>query len=240
MSHVFPGFLLTFIFFMLIDLFHKKPGYYTGLLENQTFEQVIITISIILIVGAIFGIIIDGIQHILMTSIFEKIYQCTEQSKNIQKIYGIINEKTMENFYKCYGIENGDKEEINKYLKRNYKCGSQKLNWYFYFPFIDTEKFRYYTNEFYYYYEFFTNIFLVFFPMSIILFFYTTEVHKFSSGLSFFISLFIFIVGIFCLYNAWTIFKYCCEIRINIVLGTLSNKKDQLDSYSPAEHRQEL
>lgn len=92
-SHVFPGFLLIFSIFLLIDSFCIDPGFYTcQLFEKNNFEIFIIIVGTFLLVGTIIGIIIDGIQHISITEIFGFRYKkISKLHEHYCEIYRIIS-----------------------------------------------------------------------------------------------------------------------------------------------------
>lgn len=226
MSHVFPGFLLVFSFFMLIDLLCNDPGYYTcKLFEDGNLEKFIVAIGFFLIMGTIFGIIIDGVQHALFTKIIKIIFNCFE-SKSIsgyEKLYGSINSIVLNKFFKKYGIKGSDKEEFNSLLQKS-KIFERNFNWSFFIPFLGIDKYKLFYEEFYYYYEFFANISLVLPFVYISTFFYTYYILSFPFFLSCFITLFLIITWLFCLYFSWFMFKHKYEFCTNIVFGTLVDK----------------
>ena len=225
MSHVFPGFLLVFSFFMLIDLLCNEPGYYTCILFGNNLEKFIVAMVFFLIMGTIFGIIIDGVQHASITRIFENRFNKTE-SKSIEKyekLYGIINSIVFDKFFKEYDVKNSDKKNFNILLEKSIML-DKKFNWFFFIPFLGIDKYKFYTEEFYYYYEFFANISLILPFLYTSTFFYTYTILSYPFLLSFSITLFLIIVWIFCLYFAWFMYKDQYKFCTNIVLGTLVDK----------------
>lgn len=110
-SHVFPGFLFVLSIFMLIDSFCINPGAYTIEISKGP-EEFVAFIGIFLIVGTIMGIIIDGIQHIVITPFIDKRINRKEKMRKIKKIYGIINAKLLEKFYDRYELNINDKSTI--------------------------------------------------------------------------------------------------------------------------------
>ncbi|MCD4811387.1 hypothetical protein K8R14_02140 [bacterium] len=220
MSHVFPGFLFEFMLLVLIWFFYYEKGnlideFCSTIPEPQTnYIALIIIIIATIIIGTIFGIIIDGIQHLTITKCFELIYSRKKEFKDINEIYGIVNKHIIENFFTHNpNIKQKEQEKIKSFFKENGKDKPQKFNWYFYFPIIDNEKFILYNNELYYYYEFFSNISIVFFVMLLLVGF---------SLINYVIIL--FLLMLVCIYIAWRIFEKNYMIRISIVLGTLFNK----------------
>lgn len=225
MSHVFPGVLFEFMLLVLIYFSYDEKGNLIDELcsmipetENNFIASIIVIISI-LVIGTIFGIIIDGIQHVTISRCFEYIFSCTDEFKDINEIYGIINNHVINDFFTHNPkITDVDKEKIKSFFKVNKmdksgKYKPQEFKWIFYFPIIDSEKFILYYDEFYYYYEFFANISIVFFVMLLLVGF---------SLINYIIILFLLMLG--CIYIAWCIFKKNHMVRISIVLGTLFNK----------------
>lgn len=226
MSHVFPGFLLVFSFFMLIDLLCNDPGYYTcKLFEDGNLEKFIVAIGFFLIMGTIFGIIVDGVQHALFTKIIERIFKCFKSKSIIgyEKLYEVINSTMLNKFFNEYDVENSGKEKFHIALQ-NSKMFDNNFNLNFFIPFLDKEIFNLYHEDHYYYYEFFANISLVLPFVYISTFFYTYYILSFPFFLSCFITLFLIITWLFCLYFAWYMFKHKYEFCTNIVFGTLVNK----------------
>lgn len=223
LSHVFPGFLLAFSIFMLIDLLCEKPGTYTcNMFVDQKLENFIVILGIFLIIGAVLGVIVDGIQHISITVIYEKKIKHTkpELCKKTKKIYKLIDSILLEKFSKECNEDN-TMAFCNELCEEN---NNEILNYFFYFPLIDTDKYLQYNEDFYYYYEFFSNITLVLIPTSVLFFFYSQTVLKFPCLLSFLITLIIFITAILCCYISWHLFKECYTARLNLIIGTLIDK----------------
>jgi len=213
LSHVFPGFLLIISLFMLIDSFCINPGIYScAIFTNQKLEIFILIIGIILLLGTIFGIIIDGIQHVTISKFFNKKIKKRELNKEVIKIYEIIESIYLDDFLKENGMENTEIEKFKKNI----------LNWFFYYPIIDTEKHNIIKENFYYYYEFFANIFLVFVVTIFSVFCYTNNVLNHSY--SWLITSFVIILAFTCLYIAWYWFEGWYKIRVNFLLGTLRKK----------------
>lgn len=220
-SHVFPGFLLVISVFMLIDSFCIEPGMYTDTIcEDYKLENIILIIGIILLFGTIIGIIVDGLQHFSITIIFDRINKNSELGKQSKKIYEKLSTIYLDEFLKENGIT-----ETEKFKK-------EVLNWYFYFPLIDVDRFEIYSNEFYYYYEFFANIFLVLLFTIFPVFFYTTNVLNLSCN--WFITLIVIGLTIFCIYAAWHLHGICYKMRVNCVLGSfiMKHKKIKIFSYT--------
>ena len=219
MSHVFPGVLFEFMLLVLICFYYDKKGNLTNqfcsMISETDLIAIVIIITATLIIGTIFGIIADGIQHITITKFFELMYSRKKECKDIKEIYRIFNMHTIDHFFNNNSsIQKKERDKIISFFKiKNGKNITQKFNWYFYFPIIDNEKFVHYNNEFYYYYEFFANISIVFFAMLLLIGF---------SLINYAIILFLLMLG--CAYIAWGIFENNCMIRINIVLGTLFKK----------------
>jgi len=111
MAHVFPGFLFVLSIFMLIDSFCINPGAYTIKITKGP-EEFVAFIGIFLIVGTIMGIIIDGIQHIVITPFIEKTIIRKKKMRKIKKIYEIIDAKLLEKFFDRYEIDTNDKNTI--------------------------------------------------------------------------------------------------------------------------------
>lgn len=222
MSHVFPGVLFEFMLLVLICFSYDEKGnlideFCSMIPETEiNFFATIIVIIAILIIGTIFGIIIDGIQHVTIARCFKCIYSCSHKKefKDINEIYGIVNKHVIKNFFNHNpNITKEEQDKIKSFFKENGKDETQKFNWFFYFPIIDNEKFLLYNDEFYYYYEFFANISIVFFVMLLLVGF---------SLINYIIIL--FLLMLVCIYIAWYIFEKNYMIRISIVLGTLFNK----------------
>lgn len=225
LSHVFPGFISTFSIFMLIDLLCENPGSYTcNMFIDQELENFIVMVGIFLIIGAVFGIIIDGIQHISISAFYSNIIKTEEPKlyKTTTKIYELIDLILLEEFNKkCIA---DDRVKLKLCNELNEKNNKEILNYFFYFPLINTDKYLNMTDEFYYYYEFFSNVTLVLFPTSVLFLFYSQTVLKFPFSLSFLITSIIFITGIICYFIAWHLFKECYKVRLNLILGTLVDK----------------
>ncbi len=223
-SHVFPGFLLIISVFMLIDSFCIEPGMYSDTIcEDYKLENIIFIIGLILLLGTIIGIIIDGLQHILITEIFNKLNKNSELGKQAKKIYGIISSIYLDEIFKKKCPKYAETEILKE------KLNEKLLNWYFYFPLIDIDRFEIYVNEFYYYYEFFANIFLVLLVTIFSVFFYTTKVLNLSY--SWFITLIVICLTFFCIYAAWRLHKLCFQIRVNYVLGSFIMKHKNFNPY---------
>ena len=301
MSHVFPGFLLIISLFMLIDSFCINPGIYSfAIFSDQKLEIFILIIAVILLLGTIFGIIIDGIQHVSITRFFYKKMEKSELNKQRIKIIKIINSIYLDDFLKEKGMKdteylfcwdeipgNGNnriieflKDEFkiewakteniskiddvstiivsNKEKSLSLKLNDEKtkvklkiddgrvdefivktdngklniydneiekfkknfLNWFFYYPIVDTEKYNLYIENFYYYYEFFANIFLVLLVTIFSVFCYTNNV--LNHPYSWLITSIVIILAFICLYIAWHWFEACYKIPVNLLLGTLS------------------
>lgn len=221
MSHVFPGVLFEFMLLVLICFSYDEKGnlideFCSTVPETEiNFIATIIVIIAILIIGTIFGIIIDGIQHETITRCFECIYKYSrkEEFSNIDEIYRIVNRHVIKNFFTHNpNITKEEQNKIKSFFKENEKDKPQKFNWFFYFPIIDNEKFLLYNDEFYYY-EFFANVSIVFFVMLLLVGF---------SLINYIIIL--FLLMLVCTYIAWRIYERNYMIRISIVLGTLFNK----------------
>lgn len=226
LSHVFPGFLLTFSIFMLIDLLCENPGSYTcNMFIDQELENFIVIVGLFLIIGAVLGVIIDGIQHISITAIHENKIKRTkpELCKKTIKIYNLIDSILLEMFSKECSADNTVKIAFVNELCEE-KKNNEILNYFFYFPLIDTDKYLHFNEDFYYYYEFFSNMTLVLIPTSVLFFFYSQTVLKFPCLLSFLITLIIFITTILCYHISWHFFKECYRDRLNLILGTLVDK----------------
>lgn len=141
-----------------------------------------------------------------------------------------------ENKYVSLSLDNNDKKAIlNINNKKQYELNVEKendnlniydnidlLNWLFYFPIVDSEKYIIYQNDIYYYYEFFSNIFLVLLFTSLSMFFYSTRVLNLSFGI--YLSILIFLISLLCLYIAWYLHKQNHKILLNLILGTLVEK----------------
>ena len=208
-SHVFPGFLLIISVFMLIDSFCIEPGMYSdAICEDHKLENIIFIIGLILLLGTIIGIIVDGLQHFSITAIFDKLNENSELYEQTKKIYGIISSIYLDEFLKKNGLKDTETEKLKE----------EVLNWFFYFPLIDVDKFEIYSNEFYYYYEFFANIFLVLLVTIFSVFFYTTNVLNLSYN--WFITLIVIGLTLFCICAAWCLFKICFRMRVNYILGS--------------------
>ena len=212
-SHVFPGFLLIISVFMLIDSFCIEPGMYSDTIcEDYKLENFILIIGLILLLGTIIGIIVDGLQHFLITAIFDRLNKNSELYKQAEKIYEITSSIYLDDFFK----KNGLKDTETKKLKK------EVLNWFFYFPLIGIDRFEIYSNEFYYYYEFFANIFLVLLVTIFSVFFYTTNVLNLSCN--WFITLIVIGLTFFCIFAAWHLHTLCFRMRVNYVLGSFIMK----------------
>lgn len=231
LSHVFPGFLLTFSFFMLIDLLCENPGSYTcNMFIDQELENFIVIVGLFLIIGAVLGVIIDGIQHISITVYYTNKIKRTEPELcgKYKKIYKLIDSILLETFSKECSADNKVKiafaNELCDDKNNNNNNNNNILNYLFYFSLINTDKYSYYDENFFHYYEFFSNITLVLLPTSVLFFFYSQTVLKFPCLLSIIITLIIFITTIICYHIAWVVFKKCYTVRLNLILGALVDK----------------
>lgn len=230
-SHVFPGFLLIFSIFLLIDSFCIDPGFYTcQLFEKGNLEIFIIIVGIFLLVGTIIGIIIDGIQHISITVIFGFLYKnISKLPEHYFKIYSIISSTLLEDLlikYKNIKTGNSIKSEINYLHSKNI----YPLDWNLFLPLIDTEKYKIFNDEFYYYYEFFANIFLVLPITSFSILFYSYNVLNLSCILSLLFCFIIIFIALLCLYNSFRLYCICEKIRFNLLLGTIVEKEMRINS----------
>ena len=206
---------------MLIDSFCINPGMYScAIFNDQKLENFILIIAIILLIGTIFGVIIDGIQHISITKFFDVIIKNSELDKQIKKIYNLIDSIYLDDFLKENRMEKTEIENFKENL----------LNWFFYYPMVDTEKYDMFIGDFYYYYEFFVNIFLVLLVTIFSVFYYTSNV--LNHPYNWFITLIVITLAFICICIAWFWFKICYKIRVNLVLGTfiMTRKKSKSDT----------
>ena len=133
MSHTFPGFFSAITLFMLIDVW--SPMELTSLVIGNI-SGLLSFVGLILIIGTIFGIIIDGIHHnIIEDHIFDKLngYKKTTYVKYqwMRKCGGLL---PADNFCngpnlcsKCKNIENVEKEPIYVANWEDIKTNNVKL-----------------------------------------------------------------------------------------------------------------
>jgi len=227
-SHVFPGFLLIISIFLVIDSFCTDPGFYTcKMFENYNLEIFIITIGFFFIIGTIIGVIVDGIQHITITVLFDKLFKkFSKLYGHYAKIYDIVSSTISEELFSKYEKTiNNEQISIKSELEELNKINLPLLNWTFYVPFINTEIFKIFNEEYYHYYEFFANISLVLPITSLSILFYSNNVIDISFNSSLLFFAIVIFINLVCIYISWKLFYICLQIRINILLGTIVEKE---------------
>jgi len=193
LSHTFPGFFSALTVFMFID--YISPKDLTMFVISLGIDGLIGFSGFVLLVGSIFGIIIDGIHHsIIEDYLFDDPQR--EDYKNIKELKKYCLDKCAEDV---------DPETVTRH---------------FFFKKLDgTAINQYLVEEFYSYSEFYSNVFISLFIFSFVFPFYITETLEVPKLTSFIIAVGSLSIAFLCLYNSYETYKRYNKALFSAIRG---------------------
>lgn len=184
----FPGFFSVISVFMLIDIW--SPIDFTSWVMEDI-SGFVSFIGVVVLLGTIFGIIIDGLHHSIMEgNIFDKFIEV----RKINEFSKALVPRIDVGLYSAYYFNKVNKAmEINEYL----------------------------LNKRYYYSEFYTNTFISIIPFGVILPFYLFYVLQIPWSYSLSLGLILLSIGCECLNRGYISYKIYFHQIISAICGYL-------------------
>jgi hypothetical protein len=197
LSHTFPGFLLAFTFFMLIDIW--SPYYLTQLVFTDI-SGLIAFAGFVLLIGTIFGVVIDNLHHYLIED-------------------GILRYLSSVKIW-----DEGIKKQIEKHIygKDFSNTLDKNLTYQFFFNYFGNNAIQlnnYIRNAKYCYSEFFSNIFISLLAFTLVSPFYLFLELQIVWEKCIIISIISFIASSFCLYSSYDTYVDYYQALYSMIKG---------------------
>lgn len=221
MSHTFPGFFSAITLFMFMDIL--SPLELTSLVVSSI-SNLVSFIGLILIIGTILGIIIDGIHHNVIEDLFFDNmhgYKETEYVKYqwMKKCGGLLPtsdlcDKTETDKKTCSECDNNDSDEcpiLKIGLTRHYsfKTIESKV----------TDLNNFFIDDYYSYSEFYSNTFLSLIPFSLIVPYFLLETFEVTWNWSALLGFISFSFAWICLYCSYSSYKAYAKVVNSVMFG---------------------
>jgi hypothetical protein len=216
MSHTFPGFFSAITLFMFMDIL--SPLELTSLVVSSI-NNLVSFIGLILIIGTILGIILDGIHHTVIEDLFFDNMDGYKETKYVKyqwmkKCGGLLptSDSCKENTCSDCSDKDSEKCPILKIgLTRHYsfKTIESKV----------TELNNFFIDDYYCYSEFYSNTFLSLIPFSLIVPYFLLETFEVTWNWSALLGFISFSFAWICLYCSYSSYKTYAKVVNSVMFG---------------------